>query len=189
MPIKVAVLGISAGGPPTLRIMLPALTIVGGALVLVQHIPKTFSPVLYENLRRISLCPMIQVAHATPITAGNIYYCPGGYHTRINRINGRLCACLAAPGNRDFMVPSIDQAMTSCAQTLGRRALGVVMTGMSGDGERGIRAIKAMGGRTIAQDKQSAVIFGMPRKAIETGCIDLVCNTDHIRQHVQRFLG
>jgi two-component system chemotaxis response regulator CheB len=82
--------------------------------------------------------------------------------------------------------PAADVTMKSAARVFGRRCIGVVMTGMGKDGTDGLRAIKAAGGPTYAQDQQSCVIFGMPRSAVESGCVDRVVPLDDLASVIRR---
>jgi two-component system chemotaxis response regulator CheB len=82
--------------------------------------------------------------------------------------------------------PAADITMAAAARVFGRRAIGVVMTGMGKDGAEGVKLIKAAGGVTVAQDQASCVIWGMPRAAVETGCVDHVAPLDRLAETVRR---
>ena len=84
-------------------------------------------------------------------------------------------------------VPSIDALFRSAAETMESKAMGVLLTGMGSDGREGIRAIKQAGGRTVAESEETAVIFGMPKEAIDSGGVDIVLRLDEIAGEVVRF--
>jgi two-component system chemotaxis response regulator CheB len=84
--------------------------------------------------------------------------------------------------------PSVDVLFYSCARNVGRNAIGVLMTGMGGDGARGLLAMRQAGARTVAQDEATSVVFGMPKEAIEIGAVDEVLALSHIAEAVVRPL-
>jgi len=86
----------------------------------------------------------------------------------------------------NYVRPSADVLMQSAAKVFGAKNVGVILTGMGSDGANGVRAIKAAGGFNIAQDKQTSVVYGMPKVAAETGCIDIVAPLDIIPKKIMR---
>ena len=87
------------------------------------------------------------------------------------------------------MRPAADVTLKSAAQVYGARAVGIVLTGMGRDGAMGLAAIKAAGGRTIAQDKATSTVFGMPKAAVEMGVVDEVLPLDQIGKTVSRLVS
>ena len=168
-------IGCSAGGPPALQEILPVLPSgTGASVVVAQHMPGRFTTLFAERLARACELPVSEAADGEPLRAARIYIAPGGRQTILEaspsgpifRVRPRL------PGER--YAPSADLLMASAAALFGRRALGVVMTGMGDDGVAGLRAIKAHRGRTIVESEATAAVFGMPREAIRRGLADLV---------------
>ena len=161
------VMGASTGGPQALQTILTQLPQNFPIPVLcVQHISTGF----LEGLTRwLALsCPLqIEIARPSePPTAGVVYFPQEDTHLEIDS-QGNL-ACSTSPpidGHR----PSVDVTFTSVARRCGKSAIGVLLTGMGGDGVAGMSAIAQSGGLTIAQDEESCVVFGMPKRAIELG--------------------
>ncbi len=185
---RIVIIGISAGGPPTLRVLLPYIEKVSNPIIIVQHIPKTFTDVLIQNVRRLVSVPVLKADNYSSIDENAIYFCPGGYHTVFKLLRNRVKSRLYLPDKEDLVAPSINKSMISIAELYGDSTMGIIMTGMTGDGVDGITHIKKMGGITIAQDEKSSAIFGMPRKAIESGNIDYVCDVQGIARKINQFM-
>jgi two-component system chemotaxis response regulator CheB len=94
---------------------------------------------------------------------------------------------LAEQVSSDRYVPSIDKLLESAANTFGAATLAVIMTGMGSDGSRGVEAVRAAGGATVAESQESAVVFGMPKEAQETGCVDTVAALPGIIDRIAAF--
>jgi two-component system chemotaxis response regulator CheB len=105
---------------------------------------------------------------------------------RVNRngANYYVEVFMSEPVNRHR--PSVDVLFHSCARNLGRNAIGVIMTGMGGDGARGLLAMRQAGARTVAQDEATSVVFGMPKEAIELGAVNDVLGVNRIAEAVVR---
>lgn len=186
---KIVIIGISAGGPPTLRILLPYFNTIKAPIIIVQHIPGSFTDILIQNLKIVVSMPIIKLDNYVKVNDNAIYFCPGGYHTIFKLLKGQVQARLYSPEKGDIVAPSIDKAMISIAQIFEGSVLGIIMTGMTGDGVEGISKIKSMGGITIAQNEKSSVIFGMPKRAIESGCIDHICDVNGIARKIDQFMN
>jgi two-component system chemotaxis response regulator CheB len=113
---------------------------------------------------------------------------PGGRHLTVKRAAGHLLADLAGGPLVSRHRPSVDVLFESVAQEVGRRAVGVLLTGMGDDGARGLAALKQAGGATIAQDEASSVVFGMPKAAIDLGAADEVHGLDVMSDAIVRRL-
>ncbi len=170
---KAVAIGVSTGGPQALQQILAKLpaTFPCGILI-VQHMSSGFIEGLAEWLNTTS-CLHVSVAKAGDILkSGMILLAPDDLHMRVGN-DGRIA--LSENTNKEIVhVPSIDVMMKSVADYYQENAVGVIMTGMGQDGVEGIRAIRQAGGRTIAQDEKSSVIFGMNKVAIDMGLIDEV---------------
>lgn len=168
----VVVIGASTGGPVAVRKLLERLpSKFAPAVLVVQHIPATFTDVLAAQLARHTTLPVKEAAHGEIIRGGHVYVAPGDSHllvgadSRIQLNNGPKIR-----GHR----PAIDVTMQSVAQVYGSKTTGVVLTGMGDDGSEGLVAIRTKGGRTFAQDGDSSVVNGMPLRARERGVVDRV---------------
>ncbi len=168
----------STGGPATLMKFAPLFPAdFPGAVVLVQHMPGNFTSQFSNQLGEVSRMKVKEAEAGEIIVPGQIYVCPGTHHMRISA-TGRI---VLDDGPRiSGYRPCADLLFESAAAYSGPNTIGVVLTGMGNDGSKGVKAIKAAGGFTIAQDESTAVIFGMPQEAIKTGAIDVVHPADDI---------
>jgi two-component system chemotaxis response regulator CheB len=182
---RLVVVGVSTGGPTALTRLLPALDAeVGCALVIVQHMPAQFTTTLAERLDGLSSIEVREARDGDKPRRGLALVAPGDRHTEFGE--GGVLKLSDGPEVNGCR-PSVDVTMRSAAQVFGRRAVGVIMTGMGKDGADGMAAIRAAGGRTMAQDKASCVIFGMPRAAIEAGVVDEVVPLDDLAGKLERL--
>lgn len=173
--INVIVIGASTGGPKALQEVLPRLPkdLPCGVLV-VQHMLPLFTASFAERMNELSQIEVREAKDGDQIKPGLVLVAPGGYHLRVKKWPGDEGYVKLSKEPFMLHMPSVDIAMESAAQAYSEHALGVIMTGMGQDGKEGMKAIRDAKGRTIAQDEETCVIFGMPRAAIESGCIDKV---------------
>jgi len=180
----VIVVAASTGGPATVMQILPKLPKgFPAAIVLVQHMPATFTAQYGQQLGERAGMAVKEAAHQDHLEPGTIYVCPGSHHLRISN-SGRI-QLDDGPRICGYR-PSADVTMESVAIFAGAMAMGVVLTGMGGDAAQGAQAIKKRGGFVIAQDEATATIFGMPAEAIKTGAVDKVLPTEEICGGIER---
>jgi two-component system chemotaxis response regulator CheB len=180
LPGGVVVIGASTGGPVALRELLSNLPAdFPAAVIIVQHMPATFTGVLAAQLNRQVPFKVKEAETGDRLQPGLALVAPGGHHLLL-RPDSRveLNQGPEIGGHR----PSIDVTMQSVAQLYGARAKGVVLTGMGNDGSLGLVSIRVKGGRTFAQDAASCVVSGMPQRAIEKGAVDHVAPPAKIAQ-------
>jgi two-component system CheB/CheR fusion protein len=162
-------IGASAGGVDALRRLFGAMPEDAGcAFVVVMHLAPERESMLAPLLGRSTRMPVAQVHESTRVEANHVYIAPPGQYLAMNE--GRLQ--LQPIGERPHKPAAVDHFMVSLAADQRERAIGVVLTGVDGDGSLGIKAIKSEGGMTIAQSPESAAHPGMPESAIATGLID-----------------
>jgi len=180
LPGGVVVIGASTGGPVALRELLSSLpSDFPDAIIIVQHIPASFTKVLASQLDRQVPLKVIETKAGDRLQPGLALVAPGDHHLLLrpdSRIE--LNQGPEIKGHR----PSIDVTMQSVAQVYGARTKGVVLTGMGDDGLMGLISIRTKGGRTYAQDASSCVVNGMPQRAIERGIVDCVAPPARIAQ-------
>ena len=184
---KVVAIGVSTGGPQALQAIFSKMepTFKAGILV-VQHMSKGFIEGLAEWLNLTS-CLHVQVAKAGDILQnGVIMLAPDDYNISINEEG--LIILSENTAKWVAHVPSIDIMMKSTAESFGENAIGLIMTGMGSDGVEGINAIKKCGGKTLAQDEKTSVVFGMNKVAIESGNIDNVVSLEKITAELSAML-
>jgi len=174
----------STGGPATLMKLVPAFAKdFPGAVVIVQHLPGTFTGQFSQQLAEIATIGVKEATHGEALRPGMLYVCPGSHHLRVSS-SGRIGL---DDGERIAGYrPCADVALESAAAHAGAMTVAVVLTGMGNDGARGVRAIKKAGGYVIAQDEASSVIFGMPAEAIKTGAVDEVLPLENIYSAIEK---
>jgi two-component system chemotaxis response regulator CheB len=166
---QVLAIAASTGGPAAVQTLLYGL----GAhfplpILLVQHIARGFVPALADWLHT-TVPQMVTIArYGERLQPGHVYLAPDDYHLMVG---GGAVAALRASTPGDRYCPSADVLFEAVAHIYGARAIGVVLTGMGDDGTRGLRALWAVGGQTLAQDAASCIVYGMPRAAIAAGII------------------
>jgi two-component system chemotaxis response regulator CheB len=181
---RVVVIAASTGGPAALARVIPALPgTLDSCVVVVQHMPPQFTAALAQRLDSISALSVREAASGDRLRQGTAYIAPGGIHLVVDR--GGTLRTVDSPAV-NACKPSADVTMRAVAETMGFRTTGIVMTGMGRDGAEGLSAIRAAGGRTIAQDEESCVVFGMPRVAIELGAAERVVALDAIARAIQK---
>ncbi len=191
-PVELVVIGSSTGGPAALQQLLPALPAsFPCGIVVVQHIPVGFSGPMAEHLNRKCKMEVSHAAHGDQVLPGRVLVAPAGYDLLFRRYGDRLSVALDK-GNKPVppggFRPSVDGVMNSAAEVVGDRVLGVLLTGMGRDGAKGMLAIKKRGGRTIAQDESTSVVYGMPRAAAELGAADKILPLQHIPGEIMRLV-
>lgn len=178
LPGGVIVIGASTGGPMAVRDLLNCLPVdFPAAIIVVQHIPASFTEVLAAQLNRQVPLTVKEATAEDRLKVGLVLVAPGDYHLLLQPdAQVELNQGPAIEGHR----PSIDVTMQSVAQIYGSRTTGVVLTGMGSDGAQGLVAIRAKGGRTFAQDTATSVVNAMPQRAIEKGVVDRVGSPSEI---------
>lgn len=181
---RVVILGVSTGGPSALSRVIPALPAdTMFATIIVQHMPAQFTAALAERLNGQSAIEVREAQEGDRPRRGVALVAPGDTQLEIGE--GGVLHITDGPLVNGCK-PSVDVTMKAAAKIFGRRAVGVIMTGMGRDGAEGLGAIKQAGGRTFAQDKATSVIYGMPRAAVELGVVDEVLALDDIAARLQR---
>jgi two-component system chemotaxis response regulator CheB len=182
-------IGVSTGGPRTLEDILPLLPAEFPWPVLVaQHMPASFTRPFAERLNSLCTLSVVEAAHPMPIEAGTIYVGKGGADMLLVRRAGRLTV-LPKPENPEFLWhPSVEllarSALDHCDPS---RVVAAMLTGMGYDGADAFAEIKRRGGRTIAESKESAVVFGMPAELIERGGASLVLPAEKIAAQINAW--
>ena len=158
------VIGASTGGTEAIRQVLAPLPADMPPVVIAQHIPATFSAAFADRLDRHCALDVAQAVDGEPLQPGRAYVAPGGRHLRVRRQHGAL-RCVISDEPAPFR-PSVDALFESAAEHAGAAACAALLTGMGSDGARGMLALRRAGARTIAQDKASSVVWGMPGAAV-----------------------
>jgi two-component system, chemotaxis family, protein-glutamate methylesterase/glutaminase len=174
---RVVAIGVSTGGPQTLLQILPFLPgNLSAPVAVVQHMPPRFTASLAKRLDDSCALKVKEAGHNEPLLPGFVYVAPGGLHMTIQQstlARGPIAHLSDSPKGTQFC-PSVGVLFQSVARLYGRRAVGVLLTGMGDDGADGMVQIRRGGGITIAESNETCVVFGMPREAIERGGAEIV---------------
>lgn len=179
------VIGSSTGGPNALSCVLSELPDnVRCPILLVQHMPPTFTPMLAKHLGKDSGRPCQEALNGGVIERGHIYVAPGDYHLSIGKSDGQMITLLDQSSPQHFCRPSVNPLFRSAAELYGHRVLAVMLTGMGEDGIEGTREVAARSGYIIAQDEASSVVWGMPGAVVREGLADEVLPLSHIAKAI-----
>ncbi|GAB4337487.1 MAG: hypothetical protein OHK0038_15930 [Flammeovirgaceae bacterium] len=179
-------IGASAGGLEALQELVSHLPqdIENVVIVIAQHLSPTYKSMLVQLLSRQTQLEVIEVKNGMPVLAGKIYITPPDSDIYIRK----NFFVLEKPASTTGPKPSVDSFFSSLALEKASKAIGIILSGTGSDGAAGIRAIKQVGGTTIAQEPQTAKYDGMPIAAIETGQVDLVLSPDKIGEELKEIL-
>jgi two-component system chemotaxis response regulator CheB len=166
------VIGASTGGPRALSTLISQLPQeLVAPMLIIQHMPEGFTRSFAERLDRLSHLHVREAQEGDRLQPGIAYLAPGGVHLRLQP-DGRLHLSQEPPlhGVR----PAVDITLLSIAEHYRGKVVVAILTGMGSDGAMGVRMLHAKGARILAEDESSCVVFGMPRAAIQTGCVHRV---------------
>ena len=187
-PPRLIAIGASTGGPPAInRILVNLEPTLPVGIVITQHMPTKFTRAFAERLDRTTPWSVREAEQGDALSAGCVLVAPGSGSLVLKKEGTTLRVEIMPPQPDDRYVPSVDRMLSTAAAAMGGDLLGIVLTGMGGDGGRGVKAVKAAGGRNIAEAPETAVIFGMPQEAIATGAVDEVVALPNIPDAIARF--
>ena len=191
--IKIVTIGSSTGGPYTLRRILPQLEAdMPAGILIVQHMPRGFTGTFAARLDSESSLDIKEAEAGDKIEQGKALVAPSDYHLTVKRVKSGRGTSGVVSLNREPPVyglrPTVDAMMLSAAEVYGDKTIGVILTGMGSDGTKGMRAIKEKGGRTIAQDRDTCVVYGMPKAAVEQGVVDKVLPLNRIAAEIMKMV-
>lgn len=183
--IQIVAIGISTGGPNALAQVIPLLPEhFRVPVVVVQHMPPEFTRVLAESLHSKSRLSVVEGADGMQLAPGTVFIAPGGKQMKIVRQGGIMRLRITDDPPENHCKPSADYLFRSIADLYGKKALGVIMTGMGSDGVAGLKMMKKMGACVLAQDETSCVVFGMPFEAMREGIVDVVCSLSGMAEEI-----
>jgi two-component system chemotaxis response regulator CheB len=173
---SIIAIGTSTGGPKALQEILSALPgNLSVPIIIVQHMPLGFTGPFAKRLDALCAMEVHEAANGELVESGHVYVAPAGKHLTIRRRNvSEVTVSLSLLPRNVLHIPSVDVMMTSVAEVFHGSAMGIILTGMGGDGAQGMQAIFREGGRTLGQDQASCVVYGMPRSCEELGVLSEV---------------
>lgn len=185
--IDAVVIGASTGGPKALYAVITALPEnLGTPVFVVQHMPVGFTKAFADRLNLNSKLKVVEASDGMIIEKDTVYVAPGGFHMEVG--SNRKIHLNTEPtlwGVR----PAVDKLFVSATKVYGPNIISAVLTGMGRDGAQGTIEIKKSGGITIAEDKSTCTIYGMPKAAFETGMVDIVLPIDSIANEIVKAVS
>lgn len=165
-------IGISCGGPQTLHQMLPAFPSDFVPIVITQHMPAAFTTPFAHRLDKVCAMNVVEAREGVLLEQGTVYIAPGSHHVQVVRRGMKLAVKLDDGPEVSGHRPSVDVMFGSLARACPTRCVAVIMTGMGRDGTAGMQILRRAGARTIAQDEATSMVYGMPKAAAATGCVE-----------------
>lgn len=183
-------IGTSTGGPRALQDVIPLIPkSINASIVVVQHMPPKFTKSLAERLNSISQVDVFEGEDNLILKRGCCYIAPGDFHMKVIKDNDVYKLKLDKTPHVKGLRPSVDVLMESVAKIKDLKIIGVIMTGMGTDGAKGVIEIKKANGYIIVQDKESSTVFGMPKAAIKTNCVDKIVPLNRIADEIIEIVG
>lgn len=181
---RVVAIGTSTGGTQALEEVLTALPRVSPGIVIVQHMPEKFTAAFAARLNTLCQITVQEAVHNDRVVPGRALIAPGGRHIVLKRSGAQYFVEVVDGPLVNRHRPSVDVLFRSVAKAAGRNALGVIMTGMGDDGAAGLLEMRNAGARTVAQDEESCVVFGMPKEAIKRGGVERTLPLGAVAQEI-----
>ena len=183
---KLLVVGASTGGPKALKQIFSRLPgDLNAAVLVVQHMPAGFTTSLAKRLDKLSELDIKEAERGDKLKPGTAFVAPGNYHLVVDK--GVID--LTQEEKLHNVRPAIDKTMESAVRNYEGQLVGVLLTGMGKDGAQGLELIKEVNGQTIAQDKSTSVVYGMPKSAYERGAVDVVKPVQEIATEIVTMIN
>ena len=187
---RLIAIGASTGGTEATPRLLARLSTAAPPVLIVQHMPAGFSSRYAARLNTLGPLTVSEAHDGEPLQTGHAYVAPGGLHLSVERgATGGYVARVSEGEPVQRHRPSVDVLFRSVAKVAGDRAIGIMLTGMGGDGAQAMRLLREAGAYNLAQDEATSAIFGMPREAIRAGACQEVLPLDAIGPRVMALLG
>jgi two-component system, chemotaxis family, protein-glutamate methylesterase/glutaminase len=185
---RVVAIGTSTGGTQALEAVLTKLPLFAPGIVIVQHMPEKFTAAFAQRLDSICRIAVKEAQTNDRVIPGRALIAPGGRHMLLRRSGAQYFVEVVDGPLVNRHRPSVDVLFRSVARAAGANALGIIMTGMGDDGAAGLLEMRKAGARTVAQDEESCVVYGMPREAVKRGAVDKSVPLDGIDREIQQLL-
>lgn len=184
---KVIAIGASTGGTQAIESVLKALPKVIPGIVIVQHMPETFTKAFAERLDKICEIDVAEAVHWERVIPGRALIAPGNKHMLLKRSGARYHVEVKDGPLVNRHRPSVDVLFRSVAKEAGNNALGIILTGMGDDGASGMLDMHNNGALCIAQNEASSIVFGMPREAIRKNAVDEILPLDKVPEAIIKY--
>jgi two-component system, chemotaxis family, protein-glutamate methylesterase/glutaminase len=188
-PGKIVALGGSTGSVAVFQHIIGAMPVDGPAMLLAVHMPAQFTKQFAVRLDGLCDMTVVEAEDGMQVKSGHVYVAPGDRHLTIGRgAAGYLCKLENGPRVNGH-VPSVDVLFESVASTVGRAAIGVILTGMGKDGAIGLKAMRDAGALTACQNEATSLIYGMPGAAVAEGAVRDELSLVDIPEYILRNAG
>lgn len=181
---KIIFVGASTGGTEAIKDFLLGIPADCPPILIVQHMPESFTASFARRLDTLCAPRVIEAKGNEKVEPGTVYIAPGHSHMMIRRGTAGFLTELAATAPVNRHRPAVDVLFDSAATLVGRKAIGVILTGMGKDGAQGLLRMRQAGARTFGQDEGSCVVYGMPREAFLVGAVEEQCSLDEMARRV-----
>lgn len=186
---KIIAIGASTGGTEATKELLLGLDKDVPGIVITQHMPEGFTAMYAERLNSLCKVTVKEAKSGDIVKPGCAYIAPGGdKHMTVVRMNQEYQIAIKAGEKVNGHRPSVDVLFDSVAKAAGKNAIGVILTGMGGDGAKGLLNMRRCGARTIGQDETTCVVYGMPRVAYELGAVEYQEKLSNIAKKIYYIL-
>ncbi|WFS64029.1 chemotaxis response regulator protein-glutamate methylesterase [Pseudodesulfovibrio thermohalotolerans] len=181
----VVAIGVSTGGPPVVQKILSSLPAdFPAGIVIAQHMPAAFTGPFAARLDGVSKIKVKEAESGDILRPGHAFVAPGGRHIVLDQKISRIEIVVTDEPAEALYKPSANVLISSVAEAVGRRGLGVILTGMGNDGCEGVRDLKAKGGRALAQSDSTCVVYGMPKAVVEENLADEIVDLDDMAESI-----
>jgi two-component system chemotaxis response regulator CheB len=184
---KPVVIGSSTGGTQALELVLTHLPADAPGIAITQHMPEKFTAMYAQRLDGLCAMNVREARDGDRLERGLVLIAPGGRHMQMRKAAGQYYVSVidGPPVNRHK--PSVDVLFRSASECAGRDVLGIILTGMGDDGARGMKVLHDGGARTIAQNEETCVVFGMPKEAIKLQAVDEILPLEQVARAILQF--
>lgn len=186
---QVIAIGASTGGTVAVKNILHKLPVNMPSIVVVLHMPAGFTTQYAESLNNYCALKVKEAVDGDLLLNGYVYLAPGGKHLLVEKGSSGYFLKIddSAPVNRHK--PSVDVTFLSVAKNVASNSLGVILTGMGNDGAQGLKAMHDQGAITIAQDKKTSIVYGMPKQAVALEAVDMILPLNHISEFLVHVIN
>ncbi len=184
---KPVLIGSSTGGTQAIESVLLSLPADAPGVAIVQHMPERFTAMYAERLDQICAMNVREARDGDRVVRGLALIAPGGRHMQLRKSGAHYFVAVVDGPAVNRHKPSVDVLFRSAAECAGRDALGIILTGMGDDGARGMKQMHDRGARTLAQDEESCIVFGMPKEAIALGGVDEILPLHRVAAAILAF--
>lgn len=184
---RIVALGTSTGGTQALETVLTALPRVCPGIVVVQHMPEKFTAAFAARLDSICRIAVREARNGDRVVPGLALIAPGGAHMLLRRSGAQYSVDVVQGPLVNRHRPSVDVLFRSVAKSAGANSLGVIMTGMGDDGAAGLLEMRKAGARTLCQDEDSCVVYGMPKEAVKRGAVERAVPLGGLARELMQF--